>query len=123
MVWPGVGSIESGLGQFFLRTQGKFRCRCLMAQAPTDTELLDALHALLSARGPDKSICPSEVPRRIMGEQSDWRAHLKRTRQLARPLIAAGQVVMLKKGKPVHPVLVKGVVRLAQGKNFPPESF
>lgn len=94
-----------------------------MSKAPSDQELLDKLHELLVDRGPEKSICPSEVPRSIMGEQSEWRTQLKRTRELAYPLIAAGQIVMLKKGKPVDPTAVKGVVRLAQGRNFPAGSF
>lgn len=89
----------------------------------TDETLLGAMHDLLEACGAGKSICPSEVPRKLLGEQGAWRTHLKRTRSLAGQLIDSHQVVVLKKGKPVEASGMKGVLRLARGDAFPPDGF
>lgn len=85
---------------------------------PTDAELTSVLLALLAGRGEGKSICPSEVPRLLLGEAGPWRSHLKRVRSIAQSLAKTGQVVILRHGKPVGDGPVKGVVRLARGPSF-----
>lgn len=62
-----------------------------------------------AARGPDKSICPSEVARAL---DDDWRPHLTAVRKEAARLAAAGQIEILRKGKPVTADAVRGVIRL-----------
>ena len=66
-----------------------------------------------AARGPDKSICPSEVARALAGgEEGPWRPLMGPVRQAAITLAKAGQVEILRKGKPVAIEEVRGVIRL-----------
>lgn len=85
---------------------------------PSDAELTSTLFALLWECGEGKSICPSEVPRRLLGEGGPWRSHLRRVKALAQGLAKDGRVVILRHGKPVSDGPVKGVVRLARGPQF-----
>jgi len=64
------------------------------------------------ARGPDKSICPSEVARALAPE--DWRRHMTAVRGMAAILSAEGSVDILRKGKPVPAEAMHGVIRLRQ---------
>ncbi len=70
--------------------------------------------AQTSARGSDRSICPSEVARALSGAgpDDDWRKHLHAVRQEAVRLAQAGRIEILRKGKPVEPGEVRGVIRL-----------
>ncbi len=69
---------------------------------------------LTAARGPDKSICPSEVARALAGgaETDPWRPLMGRVRDAARGLAREGRIEILRKGKPVPPEQVRGVIRL-----------
>jgi hypothetical protein len=67
------------------------------------------------ARGPAKSICPSEVARALAPEA--WRPLLGAVRAAAAELHAEGAVQILRKGRPVPPEAMHGVIRLRQ----PPE--
>lgn len=70
----------------------------------------DIILELTAARGPEKSICPSEAARR-MGE--NWQSHLTAVRRAAIRLAEAGLVQILRKGQVVaEPAGVKGVIRL-----------
>lgn len=69
----------------------------------------EAILAALSARAPGKSICPSEAAKKLATEE--WRSHLHHVREAGRALYDAGQIVVTKKGKPVDPHKVKGVIR------------
>ena len=62
-------------------------------------------------RGPGKSICPSEVAQALAPE--NWRGLLTLVRQAAAALAAEGQIDILRKGKPVAPEDMRGVIRLA----------
>ena len=66
--------------------------------------------ALAAARGPGKSICPSEVARALRPEA--WQALMAPVRQAAARLSQAGQVDILRKGKPVTGDSARGVIRL-----------
>jgi hypothetical protein len=66
------------------------------------------------ARGAGKSLCPSEVARALAPE--GWRALLAPVRQAALRLAAEGRIEILRKGKPVPPEAVRGVIRLRKGK-------
>ncbi len=61
------------------------------------------------ARGSDKSICPSEVARSLAEE---WRPLMGVVRQAAVRLAQAGQIEILRKGRPIDPLLTHGVIRL-----------
>ena len=65
--------------------------------------------AMTAARGPG-SVCPSEVARALQPE--GWQALLGSVRQAAVRLAQAGAIDILRKGKPVPPAEVRGVIRL-----------
>lgn len=65
----------------------------------------------VQARGPGKSICPSEVARAL--EPETWRRLLGPVRQAAVILAREGRVAILRKGKVVAPDEMRGVIRLA----------
>ena len=71
-----------------------------------------AILSLVEARGPDKSICPSEAAREVFPE--DFRKRMRHVRNAAIHLARQGKVVILRKGKPVDPENFKGVYRLAK---------
>ncbi|NDC57539.1 MAG: DUF3253 domain-containing protein [Alphaproteobacteria bacterium] len=73
---------------------------------PLDDVILD----LTAARGPDKSICPSDAARAFAGE--NWRKVLGEVRKAAVRLALDGKLVITRKGKPVDPRDFKGVYRL-----------
>ena len=65
---------------------------------------------LTAARGPDKSICPSEVARAL---DPNWQPRMKQVRAAAVELARAGQIDVLRKGKPVSDLdNLRGVIRL-----------
>ena len=70
----------------------------------------DAILELLAERSPGKSICPSEAARRSAGDE-EWRPLMHATREAGRSLAAEGLIEVTKKGKPVDPETVKGVIR------------
>ncbi len=71
-----------------------------------------------AARGPAKSICPSEVARALAGPAADpasglpWQRLLDPVRQAALRLQREGRVEILRKGRPVSAAAVRGVIRL-----------
>lgn len=73
-----------------------------------------AILTLLAARGEQKSICPTEAARVLAGHPKDesWRAKLSPVRLAAQRLARAGRVQILRKGKPVDPEELRGVIRL-----------
>lgn len=70
-----------------------------------------AILALVDARGPGKSICPSEAAREAFPE--GWRDRMRAVRAAAVHLARQGRIVILRKGKLVDPERFKGVYRLA----------
>lgn len=62
-----------------------------------------------AARGPDRSICPSDVARAL---DTDWRGLMAKVRREAATLAAAGRIDILRKGRPVAPDAMRGVIRL-----------
>lgn len=82
--------------------------------APDTATLAAEILRQTAARGPDSSICPSEVARALAPEES-WRGLLGPIRQAAMTLAREGRVQVLRKGKPVpldQPP--HGVLRLRQ---------
>ena len=64
------------------------------------------------ARGAGKTICPSEVARALMPEGDGWRSLLSRVRSTAAGLSDAGEIAIYRKGKPIDPAAMRGVIRL-----------
>jgi hypothetical protein len=77
---------------------------------PHREEIEQAILSLAGARGPEASICPSEVARALAPQ--DWRRLLGAVRRQAAGLAAAGRIDILRKGKPVAPAELRGVIRL-----------
>jgi hypothetical protein len=74
-----------------------------------DRDIEATILALAGARGGDGSICPSEVAR---GLAADWRPLLGPVRRIAARLARAGRIDILRKGRPIDPDEVRGVIRL-----------
>jgi hypothetical protein len=78
---------------------------------PKPAEIEALILALTADRGLGKSICPSEVARAL---RPDWQTLMTAVRQVACRLASAGQIEILRKGRPISPEDVKGVIRLRQ---------
>lgn len=63
-------------------------------------------------RGPDKSICPSEVARELGGET--WRSLMPLVREVGADLAQSGAIVVTQKGIPVDPQTARGPIRYKQ---------
>jgi hypothetical protein len=74
-----------------------------------EAEIAAAIMRLVEARGPSKSICPSEAARSL---DPAWQTLMTAVRRVAIGLALAGRIDILRKGKPVDPADVRGVIRL-----------
>ena len=79
-----------------------------------DVSALEAsMLALIAERGPDKTICPSDVARAVGGNHPDqWGPLMQPIRKVAVRLAGDGRLVIYRKGKPADPANFKGVYRL-----------
>ncbi|GGD89588.1 hypothetical protein GCM10011390_05460 [Aureimonas endophytica] len=69
--------------------------------------------AMVAARGADKTICPSEVARALLGaDETRWRLAMKPIRRVAVRLAQEGRVVLRRKGRIVDPADFKGIYRI-----------
>lgn len=69
---------------------------------------------LVAERGAEKSICPSEVARALVGsDEKEWRLLMKPIRARAVELAQADRIEIRRKGKRVDPESFKGVYRLS----------
>jgi hypothetical protein len=74
----------------------------------------EALLELAVTRGADKTFCPSEAARLIGGPHPDgWGPLMQPIRKEAVALALEGQIVILRKGRPVDPMDFKGVYRIS----------
>lgn len=80
-----------------------------VATTPLDKDVKAEILAQVAARGPGKTICPSEVARALA---KDWRVLMPEIRDAARSLAADGSIVVTQKGKPVDALSAKGPIRL-----------
>ncbi|MCA3369251.1 MAG: DUF3253 domain-containing protein [Roseomonas sp.] len=65
---------------------------------------------IAAERGPEKSMCPTDVARAVSAE--NWRPLLGAVRKVAADLARDGKIEILRKGKPISPDEIKGVIRL-----------
>ena len=78
-----------------------------------DAAIRDEILRQTADRGPDRSICPSEVARALAGgEDGPWRPLMAPVRRAAAELARAGRIEILRKGRPVPPEAMRGVIRL-----------
>ena len=80
------------------------------APPPDRERIAESIRRLAAQRGAEKSICPSEVARELGGES--WRSLMRPVRDTALELARQGEIEVLRKGKPVEPGEVRGVIRL-----------
>ncbi|MFK7986336.1 MAG: DUF3253 domain-containing protein [Sandaracinaceae bacterium] len=95
------------------------RCRRTRVTAE-ERNIEAAIVALLSQRGEDKSICPSEAARVVAPD--DWRTCMHGVRTVAARLVATRIVRATQGPREVHPVDAKGPIRLRRGPRFPQQS-
>jgi len=75
----------------------------------SDEKVCSCLLQLASDRGPDKTVCPSEVARAL--EQNDWRALMPQVREVGVALAKSGQITVMQKGQVVDPESARGPIR------------
>jgi hypothetical protein len=69
--------------------------------------------ALAAERGPEKTLCPSDVARAIGGPHPDgWGPLMQPIRRIAVRLAKEGRLVITRKGRAVDPDDFRGVYRL-----------
>ena len=73
-------------------------------------KISDTILEMLLTRGEGKTICPSEVARKLFPE--DWRDQMEVVRIEAKKLVKEGKLVITQKGKMVDPEAIKGAIRL-----------
>jgi Protein of unknown function (DUF3253) len=84
-----------------------------------EARLRGTLLTLLEERGRGKTIDPSEVARAVAGAHPDgWGPPMPSVRRIAVDLMKAGQIVILRKGRPVDPDDFRGVYRLARADDW-----
>lgn len=81
-----------------------------MSTDPAEQAILDTLRALPAG----KSISPVEAARTLAGNPTDesWRRSLAPVKLAMQRLARAGQIDILRKGKPINPETLHGVLRL-----------
>jgi hypothetical protein len=72
--------------------------------------IADTIIAMAAHRGPEKTICPSDVAREMFPD--DWRKHMDEIRKDAVLLQKDGKVLITQKGKPVDTDDIKGPIRI-----------
>lgn len=76
-------------------------------------EIRQIIVDLTRARGPDKSICPSEAAKAINPDEQIWRSYLKTIRRTAIDMAQNEEIHITRKGKIQNPHEdIKGVIRL-----------
>lgn len=65
---------------------------------------------LARQRGPEKTLCPSEIARQAAPDE--WRACMDAVRSAARELADAGALEFLQRGQRVDPRTARGAIRL-----------
>jgi hypothetical protein len=94
--------------------RGAWSAATMMNPAPDPAAIEACMLRLVAERGPEKSICPSDVARALAGPASEqWGPIMQPVRHVAVRLASAGRLVILRKGKPADPHDFKGVYRLS----------
>lgn len=63
------------------------------------SEAAERIERLLDERGPDKTICPSEVARDLAGEDGAWRARMEEVHAAVDELAGQGHIALSWKGQ------------------------
>ncbi|WP_179482481.1 DUF3253 domain-containing protein [Rhodanobacter sp. K2T2] len=74
---------------------------------------------LLSKRGPEASICPSDVASALIDDEMAWRAKMPAVREAAAALARSGRIVITQGDQHIDPhEAYRGPVRLRRGPAF-----
>ena len=76
---------------------------------PSPDTIRAEIEARVAARGPGRTICPSEVARALA---ADWRPLMPAVRAEAARLAAEGRIAATQTGRRVDPATARGPVRL-----------
>lgn len=98
-------------------------CRS-MGLSEVDRRIEAAMLELIWARGPEKSICPSEAARIVAGTSSDakWQPLMPVARRAARRLVAKGLADIWQRGRRVDASTVRGPIRIRLRRGLIPRS-
>ena len=86
-----------------------------MNPPPADDAIAHVILTLVADRAAGgASICPSEAARALApaGAPDDWRPLMGPVRRVAAGLAREGRIDILRKGKPIDPEALRGVIRL-----------
>lgn len=75
-----------------------------------NAEIAGKIREFTAARGPEKTICPSEVARAVA--PGDWRRLMPQIHAVVAELAESGEIEVTQRGRPVDPRSAKGPVRL-----------
>ena len=84
-----------------------------------DDDIARQILALLAARAPDASICPSDVARSLRPAGCAWRALMPPVRDAARQIARDGRVEITQRGAALDAdARFRGPIRLRRGPRF-----
>jgi uncharacterized protein DUF3253 len=75
----------------------------------SDAEIQRTIVALLEARDPGKTICPSDAARAL---DANFRPLMEPVRRVARAMVARGALEITQRGRVVDPEHARGAIRL-----------
>jgi hypothetical protein len=75
------------------------------------------IFALLEARAPDATLCPSDAARALGADEAAWRALMPEVRRVAAALARAGRLRVTQRGLDVDALEAHGPIRLARPKS------
>jgi hypothetical protein len=80
----------------------------------TDPDVIEqTILRLAGERGPEKTICPSDAARAIVGSNvDDWGPLMQPLKRIAMRMAREGRVVLYRKGKSVSPDDLRGIYRI-----------
>lgn len=76
----------------------------------SDNDVAEVIIRMATERGPDKTICPSEVARDMFAQ--NWRNHMNEIRDAAIKLQQQGKVSITQKGVEISVEDIKGPIRI-----------
>lgn len=82
----------------------------------SEAEVEAAILELAQARGPERSVCPSEVARALAPDQAAWRALMPAVRAAAGRLRAKGLIRVTQRGQAVEAENARGPIRLSHAR-------
>lgn len=85
-----------------------------MVASVTREQIVTSIRAMLAARKPESSICPSEVARELWPADT-WREHMDDVRAVAGELARAGEVTITQGENEVELAVVRGPIRIRRG--------